>query len=90
MKDILALAESFHVLADAPGIRPWSPIALDNWANHPIRGDASRYAAQFVLSVWDYTMNWKCGRFDMTKALRKWDAANMTAWKRWAANPWWA
>ncbi len=52
---------------------PWDAVELDVWGNGP-RSYGERVTAQFLLKVWDPSTDWKCGRFDLTEALRIWDA----------------
>lgn len=87
-RDMTELARSFHVLEDAPGLDPWEPCTLDVWASHPLRGESTRYAAQFVLHVWNAHHPWQCGQFNMMDALAKWDDRNRHAWQCWARAPW--
>lgn len=73
-----------------PGILPWNAKELDAWAASAIPSDGERYAAQFVLSIWDNAGNWQCGKFDVVDALRIWDPMHCAVFIEWANDPWWA
>lgn len=83
------LAVSFPTLSQAEGTRPWNPERLDAWAAGPVPGSGARYAARFVLAVWNGSGSWKCGRFDVVDAFAAWDRAHREAFLAWAAKPWW-
>lgn len=84
------LAESFHVLADRPGVRPWDPEKFDNWlSTSAAPTHAGREAGCFLLSVWNPTTPWASGNFDLHGALQCWDASMRAAFVAWAENPWW-
>jgi hypothetical protein len=69
-------------------VKPWDAPRLDSWANGP-RSHGERVTAQFLLSVWGPSAAWQCGRFDLTEALRVWDAGHHQAFLTWVAHPWW-
>lgn len=85
---LVALALSFPTLSDAPLI-PWKPEKLDAWACGPVPGAGAFEAARFVLSIWNDSVQWKCGRFDLQKALGCWDSGHRKAFNSWANDPWW-
>ena len=71
-----------------PGIQPWAPERLDNWA----RGNdnpAVLIAVQFVLAIFDLEKKWKVGRFDLfTAASRLSGKPDWQPIAEWAAEPW--
>jgi hypothetical protein len=81
--------QTFASLRNAPGMLPWDALALDQWASGSAISHGTLCAARFVLSVWDPGTKWRCGRFDLTEALRCWDPAHHVAFLRWVAAPWW-
>jgi hypothetical protein len=66
----------------------WNALAFDDWAVSGI-SYGERIAAQFLLAVWDPNEEWKCGKFDVMTALRKWDDDHLGAFIVWAKDPWW-
>lgn len=70
-------------------VRPFNAEALDKWSKAGTITRQQRHAALFVLSVWDSTHRWKCGRFDLHTALAAWDDEHREAFAEWAARPWW-
>ncbi len=82
------LARGFPSTRGAPGIDPWHPGELNRWATGPA-SHGERHAARFLLSVWDPSIEWEAGRFDVMEALRVWDMPHRAAFLRWAAEPWW-
>jgi hypothetical protein len=96
---IIALARTFPTLAREAPLDAWDPFALDEWATTR-QGSAAWHAARFVLAVWDTASvhdeetgedvyPWKCGRFEATRALAKWDLEHRAAFVAWASDPWW-
>jgi hypothetical protein len=83
------LAETFPTLKNAPGVDPWEPHELNRWALGP-RSPGERWAARFVLNLWNQSEDWECGSFDVFEALARWDNAHRRAFAMWALNPWWA
>lgn len=85
------LIRSFPDLADHPAIA--EPIddfdaeKLDAIARDFEEGSSHRYAAQFVLHVWDPSRAWSCGRFSLAAAAMVWDARNKLALQRWLDRP---
>ena len=69
---MLELARAFPSLRDCPLVR-WDAATFDDWATENVDDDAARHAARFVLSLWNDTWPWRVGRFDVTRAVRKWD-----------------
>ena len=87
---IQQLARTFPGLAHAPGVDPWDPVVLDEWAVRQ-RGDRdwpTFEAAGFVLQVWDYPTLWRT-KFDVVFAWYVWDADHRDAFLAWTRDPWW-
>ncbi len=59
-----SLANQFHVLKHAPGVDPWDPAKLDEWASGAV-SDGERHAAAFVLHVWNPYGQWKVGGYSV-------------------------
>jgi hypothetical protein len=83
------LAEYFPCIVGKPGVRPWDPERLDEWADQAGTTASELYTARFVLHVWDGTQRWKCGRFDLLEALEFWDELHREAFVSWILDPWW-
>jgi hypothetical protein len=83
------LALSFPTLEGRPGVTPWEPDELDQWASGPAPSHGGLCAARFVLAVWDPRHTWQCGRFDLMEALGCWDTNHRGAFVHWAGQPWW-
>lgn len=93
------LAESFHGLRGAPGVRPWDQDKFAHWASSGSPTAASRLAAAFVLSVWNGGQpkdgGWwskrpfRVGRFDPVEAVARWDHLHVEAYLAWCRNPFW-
>ncbi len=71
------------------------PSAWIAWAHGADLGASSTAAAAFVLFVWNNVANeagahTKALRFDLGVAMNCWDAADIAAFTRWAAAPWFA
>lgn len=92
-----ALCESFPVLRGRPGTSPWDQHAFAAWASGPAPTGASRQAAAFVLSVWNWGTpadgGWwnqepySVGVFDPVEAMTRWDVHQQTAFIAWCENP---
>lgn len=70
------LALMFPVLAahhvsgrSLPGIEPWEPAKLDDWVWES-RSHSETHAVAFVLSMYDDSENWRCGKFNLYQAAR--------------------
>jgi hypothetical protein len=50
---------------------------------------AGRYAAQFVLTVWNLARSWRCGQFNVVNSFTIWDEAHRQAFIAWTNDPWW-
>ncbi len=68
----------------------WDAGKFDKWATGPAPGSGAMAAACFVLSVWNPSMKWKCGPFNLHRALSCWDEVHRDAFLSWAKRPWWA
>lgn len=84
-----ALAETFPALRGKPGVRPWDPVALDRAAAKGTWSEAVTDCARFVLAVWNDDAPWKVGRFDLMRAVARWDRDNRAAAVAWLSAPWW-
>jgi len=80
--------------------RPWDAIRFAEYCVPMSSGE--KEAALFVLSVWNSMDDWSefglvCapesdanrGRFELHRALTRWDAAHVRAFAGWVAAPWW-
>lgn len=82
---MLELAHSFPSLRDAAS-SGWDAEALDEKAVE-FKG-SQRFAAQFLLEVWNEKRDWKVGRFSVVEALKLWDEAHLQAFLGWVSDPW--
>lgn len=82
------LAETFPCLRNAPGVSPWEPGELNRWATGPA-SHGERVTAQFLLAVWNATVDWEAGRFDLMDALNVWPPSHREPFLEWASDPWW-
>lgn len=98
------LAEAFHLLRGAPGVRPWEPDRLYCYAFSAAASEATRDAIRFVLDVYNgrtiETLDDErfaelpsdrdpLGNFRCVEALGRWDAGNREAFLAWVEDPWW-
>lgn len=90
MARLRAMCSSFPALEGAPGIEPWEPDVLDEWAAGPDGESGARHAAAFVLELWDSRARWRVGVFEFVVAMRQWDEQNRQAFLAWAKTPWWS
>lgn len=67
----------------------WCPRTFLRWARRHAYSSGQRFAAQFVLHVWNGSVRWSIGRFDVIEAMSTWDEGNRRAFLRWAERPWW-
>lgn len=86
---LLELARSFPSLRDCP-LERWDAAVFDDWAADVCDDDDARHAARFVLSLWNDAWPWKVGRFDVHRAVRRWDEAHRSVVVLWTKEPWWA
>lgn len=79
-------------------------LLLDRWAAHtddletleqihackrnPYPGSGAIAAAQFVLSVWSDSYEWRAGKFNMLSALHVWDEYQKKAFRQWVICAW--
>lgn len=82
------IAESFSVLRGKPGVRPWNPNKLDQWALD-VASSSEAHAARFVLGVWNAYADFKSGRFDLHAALNTWDESQRRALAAFLLDPYW-
>lgn len=81
LQKLIELARTFPSLARRTIS---TPDDLDTVARDPSNGSGVRHAARFLLYVWTaggYT-------WDMAQSWGCWDQHHRTAWKGWAADPW--
>lgn len=82
-----ALARQFPALRKAPGVDPWHPETLDEWAASGIASSGERIVVRFLLAVWNGSEDyWKSGAFRL-RDLNQLDEANFEAWRTWANRP---
>lgn len=86
---IAFVAQTFPSLIGVPGVSPWNAVKLDAWVAVSRPSLEQRYAALFLLSIWDVQSEWRSGRFDIMNALLVWDYRHREAFFSWARNPWW-
>ena len=82
--DISALAESFPSLRGRPGVSPFNFDLLHDQLSQGWITGGSRFAIQFILSVWNSDEN----PFNVVQALNVWDEAHTHAFLAWAMEPW--
>lgn len=84
---ISILARQFPALKKAPGLDPWDPAILDEWAASDRQSTGTRAVVRFLLAVWNGSPDfWKCGPF-LIRDLESLDDENLEVWKTWAARP---
>jgi hypothetical protein len=83
------LAEAFVCLQGAPGIRPFCATTLHGWASEQQLGDRLRECVAFILHVADAGARWSL-RFEVPRAMERWDTAQRAVFVEWARRPWWA
>ncbi len=84
---MLSLAATFPTLRGV--LQRWDPEALDAFACGPVPGAGAFHAARFILSVYHAEADWRCGRFELHRALSAWDAEHRAAFIGWVRAPWW-
>jgi len=79
-----ALAQSFPTLEIAPGVEPFDPDRLDEWASSGAPSHGALYAARFILAVWAG----RAGRMGKARKSRKkdgwhgeWSFSLVTPWR---------
>lgn len=98
-QNMTALAKLFPTMRGVPGTDPWDSVELVDWLNGGAPTSGSRWAAMFLLGVWNAHTDWyTCGlkrrkglpgKFDLFFALAAWDHHHIEAMKAWIANPFW-
>ncbi len=94
---LLEIAKRFPSLANtyrggpAPGLQhdQWNPYEFEQWTGSAQAGNQARWAARFLLYLWNPQYEWRCGWFDLHSALNVWDSEHRTAFLTWANDPWW-
>ena len=90
------LANLFPTMHGVPGTDPWNVDQLTAWLNTGAPSSGSRWAAMFLLCVWNPRTNWhkecgvkhpKSGKFDLGLAMHAWDQQHIDAMKEWIENP---
>jgi len=82
-------ARTFPSMSKAAGVELWDANALDRWAAETPISEGELVTARFLLAVWDPNHEWRCGRFDLMKALKVWDERHRAAFLAWVEVPWW-
>jgi hypothetical protein len=96
-----ALCARFPSLREVPGTNPFDAIALLHWLTSGAATSGSRWAALFVLQVWNNTTDWRKvarengvkhakgvpPRFDLFEAWPVWDDAHRAAAQTWLKEP---
>jgi len=86
-RNMFPLMQGFPTLRDVD-LTVWDAEKLDEWACGPEPGTGALYAARFVLSVHNPKVDWKCGKFDVVRAMQIWDNDHRSAFLKWANDPW--
>ena len=90
-----ALAGRFPSMRDIPGADPWDEVAILHWCNSGAPTGGSRWAARFLLAVWNPHTDWTTtepaltsdGRFDLFQAWNAWDDEHRAAAMEWLQYP---
>ena len=72
----MGIALKFSSLNDAPGLMPWSPNQLDEWAADLGRDKQAVHAVRYILEKWNPSFDWECGKFNAHTALECWDRSH--------------
>lgn len=84
---ITDLARQFPALKNAPGLNPWNPKALDEWASSGDASSGERAVVRFLLAVWNGSEDfWKVGPFRLID-LNTFNDADLTVFQTWAKRP---
>ena len=51
-------------------------------------GSGATCAAAFLLEIWNGSVDWKCGKFSLSRAIGCWDEHQLAAFQAWAKEPW--
>ena len=69
------------------GMKPWNADNLEKaFAG---RSHGEKCVIQFLLNLWDFRIDWACGRFDLFEAYGIWDDIRKNAFLSWANDPFW-
>ena len=82
-----ALGRTFPSLADAPGIDPFDPDELEDWAI-AAESTSGVWAAGFLLSLWDNNDDDE-ELWSLHGALADWGVDDREAFLAWCREPWW-
>jgi hypothetical protein len=80
LQDIEKITGSFPSLHGAHGLNPWKSEALDAWASGLKEDDPALHAARFLLELWNDSVQWRCGAFDLVRAMCCWDFLQRAAY----------
>lgn len=75
----LGLATRFPSLKDAPGVMPWNPLLLDEWAMEYPGNRQALHSVRYLLWRWNSRFQWECGSFALRNALTEWDLLHRRA-----------
>lgn len=79
----------FPDLRNAPGVSPWKPELLDEWAMNDSFGVNSRCNVRFILTIYSGSGEyWKVGDFRLSH-VKEMDQNGLKAFQEWAENPFW-
>jgi hypothetical protein len=88
---LVNLALTFPCLADADWLKrkDQPAVELEHWLeSSPAVTSGGEHAAKFVLGVWNSRR--RKHKFDFHRACNVWDDAHLSAFVRWAKEPWYA
>jgi hypothetical protein len=84
---IVKLAREMPCLAEAPGLDPFDPFALEDWVAAKERTPLELHCGRLVLTAYHPFHGWRCGPFDLDVACWVWDETHRMAFTRWARDP---
>lgn len=85
------LALSFPSMRDAPGVAPFSAVALHEWlTTSGARTSGNHHTVAFLLMVFHGQVWRKLCPFYVDDALSAWDQDHHDAFVRWVIHPWFA
>jgi len=83
------LAKLFPSLRGSPGIAPWKPEELDQWAASGGPSSGTAAVVRFLFAVWNGSEDhWKVGPFRLAD-LHNFDINALAVFQAWAADPFW-
>lgn len=91
------LANRFPTMRGIMGTNPWNVDELIAWLNSGAPTSGSKWAAMFLLGVWNPETNWhtvglkksRPAKFDFFSAVAAWDRMHIEAMQEWVNNPFW-